>query len=76
MTRATKTRPALTDEQVAARRAAGRRAAHSSKMEGLPCDPAHEDLHEALVTGRITKAELSDALLDRLRAERPDAFAS
>lgn len=57
----------LTIDQIEARRKASGDAAHQMKMEGMPCDSEHADLHDALNRGEISQAQFTAALLERIK---------
>lgn len=68
----TQTGPArpLSAEDIAARRKAFEDGAHQMKMESLPLDPEHGDLHEAHIKGEMTTDELADEVYQRIKARR------
>lgn len=74
MTARDRKRPTFTEDEIETRRAAMRRGAHSSAMEGMPLDPANADLREALATGELTHAQFLDRIAERIEA-RPSAKA-
>lgn len=63
-------RPVLTPEQIDRRREAGRRMEASSRIEGLPCNPEHDDLAELVAIGEMTSREATDEVARRVRARR------
>lgn len=59
-----------TPEQIALSRTAMRRMEASNRIEGLPCNPEHDDLAELVVLGKMTPKEATDEVVRRVRGRR------